>query len=137
VPIEIAFDGTIPDSVKFTGYVRDADLPLIYRGADLVAYPSLYEGFGLPVLESMAVGTPVLTSNISSLPEVAAGAALLVDPFDVAAISEGLNRALNDDSWRRWAVEAGHERADVLSWQKNAAETANLYRQLWAERGGR
>ncbi|PQV63704.1 Glycosyltransferase involved in cell wall bisynthesis [Abditibacterium utsteinense] len=134
LPPEIAQTGDLPPSVHFTGYLPDADLPLVYRGADLVAYPSLYEGFGLPVLEGMAAGTPVLTSTVSSLPEIAGGAALLVDPFDVTAIAEALNRALSDIQWRRDAIEAGRERAHELSWAKNADETAKLYVQLAEER---
>src|SRR4051812_28841167 len=76
--------------VHFTGYVEEADLPALYNGAALFAFPSLYEGFGLPVLEAMACGTPVVTSNSSSLPEVAGDAALLVDPYDVAALADAM-----------------------------------------------
>jgi glycosyltransferase involved in cell wall biosynthesis len=82
--------------VKFTGYVPDEDLPALYNGADLFCFPSLYEGFGLPVLEAMACGTPVVTSNTSSLPEVAGEAALLVDPYDVEAIAAAMRRVLED-----------------------------------------
>ena len=137
LPVEIAQSDSWPNSIHFTGYLPDADLPLVYRGADLVAYPSLYEGFGLPVLEGMAAGTPVLTSDVSSLPEIAGGAALLVDPFNIEKIAEGLNRALNDTGWRRDAIEAGRERAYALSWSKNAEETAQLYRKLSEEQPSR
>ena len=134
LPPEVAQTGEVPDGVIFTGYVQDEDLPVLYRGADLVAYPSIYEGFGLPVLESMAVGTPVLTSNVSSLPEVAGGCAQLVDPFDVSAICEGLNRALNDETWRKEAVAMGRERARELSWDANAQQTAEIYHQLMEQK---
>jgi glycosyltransferase involved in cell wall biosynthesis len=117
-------------AVRFTGYVADADLPMLYRGARLVAYPSIYEGFGMPVLEGMAAGVPVLTSSASSLPEVAGGAAMLVDPFDVDAIGRGLVEALRNDAWRARAVTAGRNRAAELSWDVNAEKTAELYRRL-------
>src|SRR5262249_38222888 len=80
--------------VHFTGYVADEDLPALYSGADLFAFPSIYEGFGLPVLEAMACGTPVITSNTSSLPEVAGDAALLVDAYDVDAIASAMRGVL-------------------------------------------
>jgi glycosyltransferase involved in cell wall biosynthesis len=118
-------------AVHFTGYVEDADLPALYRGADLAAYPSFYEGFGMPVLEGMAVGVPVLTSSVSSLPEVAGGAAMLVDPYNVDDIARGLYRALTDRLWRTFAVEAGRARALQLSWDENARQTERVYQDLW------
>lgn len=121
------------EGIHLTGYVDDVDLPALYRGADLIAYPSLYEGFGMPVLEGMAAGVPVLTSCVSSLPEVAGGAAMLVDPYDVDGIAAGLHRALADQGWRRSAVSAGCARASALSWDENARQTAVLYHQVWKE----
>ena len=121
--------------IQFTGYVEDNDLPRLYRGADLVAYPSLYEGFGMPVLEGMAAGTPVLTSSVSSLPEVAGGAALLVDPLDPDDIAAGLFTALTDTAWREQAARAGLQRAASLTWAENARLTAALYTQLHAAAG--
>lgn len=118
-------------TIQFTGYVPDADLPTLYRGADLVAYPSLYEGFGMPVLEGMAASVPVLTSNLSSLPEVAGGAAMLVNPLDVDDIARGLHRALTDTDWRTFAARTGHERALSLSWEENARQTVAVYEALW------
>jgi glycosyltransferase involved in cell wall biosynthesis len=82
--------------VHFTGFVEEEDLPALYNGADLFAFPSLYEGFGLPPLEAMACGTPVVTSNSSSLPEVVGDAAIMVDPYDVDAIAGAMARVLND-----------------------------------------
>lgn len=120
-----------PGAVHFAGYVEDADLPLLYRGADLVAYPSTYEGFGMPVLEGMAAGVPVLTSSVSSLPEVAGGAAMLVDPYDVEKIATGLHRALTDHQWRAAAAIAGPARAETLSWAENARQTSEVYCRLW------
>lgn len=119
--------------VHFPGYVSDADLPLVYRAADLVAYPSIYEGFGMPVLEGMAAGTPVLTSSVSSLPEVAGEAGLLVDPFDPDAIAAGLRRGLTDLPWRQFAAAAGRARASLLSWEENARLTAKVYQEMWEQ----
>lgn len=127
----IAAEDVRRGDIRFTGYVEDRDLPLLYRGADLVAYPSLYEGFGMPVLEGMAAGVPVLTSSVSSLPEVAGGAAMLVDPFDTEAVAEGLHTALTDTRWRSQAVEAGSRRASQLLWTENAGKTASVYHELY------
>ena len=118
-------------AIHFAGYVEDADLPVLYRGADLVAYPSIYEGFGMPVLEGMATGVPVLTSSVSSLPEVAGGAAMLVDPYDLEGMATGLHRALTDRDWRAEAAVAGPARAAALSWAENARQTSEVYYQLW------
>jgi glycosyltransferase involved in cell wall biosynthesis len=115
----------------FTGYVDETDLPALYRGADVVAYPSIYEGFGMPVLEGLAAGVPVVTSNVSSLPEVAGGAALTVDPFDPEAIARGLAQALTDQAWRNMAIRRGLARASELTWHANAQRTAALYQELW------
>ena len=120
-------------ALHFTGFLEEADLPTLYRGADLVAYPSLYEGFGMPVLEAMAAGVPVLTSTVSSLPEVAGGAALLVDPEDVDAMAAGLRRALTDQAWREEAVHAGRARAAALTWDANARQTSAVYDALWQQ----
>jgi glycosyltransferase involved in cell wall biosynthesis len=119
--------------VHFPGYVTNADLPMVYRAADLVAYPSIYEGFGMPVLEGMAAGTPVLTSSVSSLPEVAGGAALLVDPFDPDAIAAGIRRGVSDSDWRAKAVAAGRDRALELSWERNARQTSDVYQEMWEQ----
>lgn len=116
--------------VHHTGRVDETDLLGLYAGADLLAYPSTYEGFGMPVLEGMASGVPVLTSSVSCLPEVAGGAALLVDPFDIDSIAEGLRRGLTDEGWRRSAVEQGLARAAALTWSANAEATAQVYREL-------
>jgi glycosyltransferase involved in cell wall biosynthesis len=110
------------------GCVPQRHLPALYGGARLFAYISLYEGFGLPVAEAMACGTPVLTSNVSSLPEVAAGAAMPVDPADENDIARRLATALSDETWRRRATAAGLRRAAQLSWDRTAAETVAVYR---------
>jgi glycosyltransferase involved in cell wall biosynthesis len=119
--------------VKLAGRVGDRLLHALYQAADGLAYPSLYEGFGLPVLEAMANGTPVLTSDCSSLPEVAGGAALLVDPLDRAAIAAGLVRLAGDAALRDRLTEAGRRRAAGFSWRATAAATWATYREV-AER---
>ena len=116
--------------VKLAGPVGDALLHALYQAADGLAYPSLYEGFGLPVLEAMANGIPVLTSDRSSLPEVAGDAALLVDPLDRAAIGAGLVRLAGDPDLRRDLVEAGRRRAAGFTWRATAAATWATYREV-------
>lgn len=115
---------------RLIGFADDADLPALYSGAACLAFPSLYEGFGLPVLEAMACGTPVVTSAVSSLPEVAGDAALLVDPTDQDAITAALRRLLDDAALRVTLVERGYERAAYFTWQRAAQELKNVYSQL-------
>jgi len=112
-----------PPSVKSLGYVDDQDLPALYGGALCFAFPSLYEGFGLPVLEAMACGVPVLTSNVTSLPEVAGDAALLIDPYCIESLAAGLQKLLRDDQLRRELSLRGLERAQPFTWQRTAAAT--------------
>ena len=115
-----------PDRVAAIGAVPEADLPALYRRADAFAYPSLYEGFGLPVLEAMIAGVPVLTSDTSSMPEVGGDAALYVSPRDVAAIRDGLARLLGDDALRARLAAAGPARAAEFSWARYAAAMRGL-----------
>ena len=117
----------LSDRVVMTGFVEDEDLPILYRAADLFVFPSLYEGFGFPIIEAMACGTPVITSNVSSMPEVAGDAALLVDPYDVDAIAKAIHRVLTDNSLRETLVKEGLERVKQFSWQKCAEETIKVY----------
>jgi glycosyltransferase involved in cell wall biosynthesis len=116
----------IAERVHFTGYVDDTDMPALMSGALAFAFPSLYEGFGMPVLEAMACGTPVLTSTTSSLPEVAGDAALLVDPHDTAAIAAGLARLVDDAPLREHLRQRGLERAARFSWSHCAEETLRV-----------
>ena len=120
--------------VRFLGYVPDDDLPVLYSAATFLAFPSLYEGFGLPVLEAMACGTPVVTSDISAPAEVAGNAALLVDPYDVSALAQAMGRLLSDASLRAELSMRGLERARQFSWQRTARETLSLYQIVAAQR---
>lgn len=108
--------------VIFTGFAADADLPALYSGADLFIFPSLYEGFGLPPLEAMACGTPVITSNVSSLPEVVGGAAITVDPNDTSAIAKAILHILNDADTAEQLRQRGFQRAAQFSWTRTARE---------------
>jgi len=110
--------------VAFAGRVSEPELAKLYRGARALAFPSLYEGFGLPVVEAMACGTPVMTSNISVLPETAGGAALLVDPHSVDEIAQGIELLLSDADLRAELIEKGLQRAKDFSWDKVAAVVA-------------
>jgi glycosyltransferase involved in cell wall biosynthesis len=118
------------DAVRFLGYVPAADLPLCYNAAGVFVYPSLYEGFGLPPLEAMACGTPVVASNTSSLPEVLGDAALLVDPHDPAALADALASALSDTPLRQRLRAAGLARARQFSWQRMAEQTLAVYHNV-------
>ncbi len=120
--------------VIFTGYVPDEDLPAIYSAAELFVFPSLYEGFGLPVLEAMACGVPVICSNTSSLPEVAGDAALLVDPTDVRALAGAMEQALTDEALRVTLRARGIERAQRFTWARAAQETMQVYENVVALR---
>jgi glycosyltransferase involved in cell wall biosynthesis len=118
----------LADRIVFAGYVADDELPRWYQAATIFCYPSLYEGFGLPVLEAMACGTPVVTSMTSSLPELASGAAALVDPTDVAALAAALSALLADAPRRAEMRRAGIERARGYSWERTAAATYAVMR---------
>ena len=116
------------------GYVDQSLLPQLIAGARCFIFPSLYEGFGLPVLEAMASGVPVVTADCASLPEVAQGAALLVNPLELESIAAGITRALQDDDWCHHAVAAGLRVAAEYSWDKTAQQTVEVYRQIGAMR---
>jgi glycosyltransferase involved in cell wall biosynthesis len=107
--------------VRLLDYVPDADLAGLYSGARVFAFPSLYEGFGFPVLEAMACGVPVVCANTSSLPELAGDAALSVDPLDTAALAAALGRALTDDALRAELVERGYQQIERFTWARAAA----------------
>lgn len=116
---------------RYIGYVSSDDLPYVVAGARLFAFPSLYEGFGLPVLEAMASGVPVVCSSSSSLPEVAGDAALMCEPEDVGQLSRLLRRGLEDGVWRECARLSGARRATKFSWEACAVATGEAYIAAW------
>ncbi len=118
------------ERVIFPGFVADADLPALYSAARVLAYPSIYEGFGLPMLEAMACGTPVVTSTAACLPEVAGDAALLVPPTDVDALAAALDRALTDKALRTDLIAKGLARARQFTWDKSARQLLDIYGRL-------
>jgi glycosyltransferase involved in cell wall biosynthesis len=123
----------LTDRVRFVGYVPEEEKCAWYNAATCFCYPSLYEGFGLPPLEAMACGVPVITSNTSSLPEVVGDAGLTVAPDDVHALSDALHRVLTDATLRGELVERGRERAAGLTWNRTAHQTTQVYRQVWRQ----
>lgn len=124
----------INNSVYFAGVISDEMLSSYYRGAVALAFPSLYEGFGLPALEAMACGTPVVTSNVTALPEVVGDAAVLVDPYDVDSIAEGIRRVVEDSALRETLRRKGLERARQFSWDRTAELTWKVLQEA-AENG--
>jgi glycosyltransferase involved in cell wall biosynthesis len=120
----------LEDRVRFTGYVPDEDLPALYSAADLFTFPSLYEGFGLPVLEAMACGVPVVCSNTSSLPEVVGEAGIMVEPHNVHALARAMGRVLTDEALRASLRARGLERAQRFTWEEAAKRTVEVYRQV-------
>ena len=120
----------LDQAVMFPGFIDDDHLPALYSGAALFVFPSLYEGFGLPVLEAMACGVPVVTSDAASMPEVAGGAALLVDPRDVDALAAAIAQGLSDEGLRRRLRSAGLARAAQFSWRRTARRTLDVYASL-------
>ena len=116
--------------VRFLGYLSDDMLAILYRLASAFVFPSLYEGFGLPPLEAMASGTPVVTSNVSSLPEVTGGAAVLVDPYEVDSIREGIERVLTDPTLCEELRSKGIARSREFSWESSVARTREIYEEV-------
>lgn len=120
----------LEDDVLFTGYASEADKAALYRYASVFAYPSLYEGFGIPIVEAMAAGVPVVCSCTSSMPEVAGDAALLVNPGDTDAIAEAIYRLLTDEALRNSKIALGKVQAAKFSWNKSADNLISLYRSM-------
>ena len=120
----------VRDSVVLTGYVPEPDLPALYSGALCFVYPSYFEGFGLPPLEAMKCGAPVIVGNATSLPEVVGEAALKVDPFDVSAIAEAMDRLINNSQLRTELSVKGQARAKMFDWTDTARRTLAVYEQV-------
>jgi len=124
---------SISKYVRFLGYVTDEDLPALYSGAVGLVFPSLYEGFGLPILEAFACGCPVLTSKIGAMAEVAGDAALLVDPYNKDEIAAGLKKLVSDRNFREDLIKKGSERVKEFSWEKVAKETIKVFEKVYSE----
>ena len=122
-------DSGLSGAVQWVGLIPDADLPAFYAGAGCFVYPSLFEGFGLPLVEAMACGCPVVTSDRTSCPEVAGTAALLVDPEDVMAIAKAIARILDDDALRADLRERGLARSRLFTWEESARRTIGVLRE--------
>ncbi|UCF93738.1 MAG: glycosyltransferase family 4 protein [Desulfobacterales bacterium] len=120
---------SLENAVRFLGPVAEEDLPALYCGASLFVFPSECEGFGLPVLEAMACGTPVITSNVSAMPEVAGQSALLVNPYDVAGLAQAMRQVLQTPSLREDLVRRGLQRVKDFSWKRCATATLDVYAQ--------
>lgn len=120
---QLVFELGLKDRIRFTGYISSSDLPILYNLAEAFIYPSFYEGFGLPVLEAMACGTPVVTSNVSSLPEVGGNAVVSINPRSVDELANEIRRILSDKELRSRCITKGLERAKIFSWEKCALET--------------
>jgi glycosyltransferase involved in cell wall biosynthesis len=118
------------DRVIFTGFITEDELDNLLRSARLLIYPSLYEGFGIPILEAMMVGTPVVTSQVTAMPEVAGDAALLVDPLDVHAMAQAMQRVLSDKKLRQSLVRKGRERARPYTWESTCSQYCDMYEEL-------
>jgi glycosyltransferase involved in cell wall biosynthesis len=130
---ELARAPELKNSVRFHGYAGSEELPLWYNGADLFVYPSAYEGFGLPVLEAMACGVPVITTSSSSLVEVAGGACMTVEPGSQEALEWAMRELLAGDDMRERLREAGLARAAQFSWARTAAETVGIYARVMGQ----
>jgi glycosyltransferase involved in cell wall biosynthesis len=128
--VERASTSSARDRIDLLGFVSDRERASLYRRCGIFAFPSLDEGFGMPVLEAMAAGAPVLTSNRSSLPEVAGDAALLVDPYDTDAIAHGLRRLITQPPLRDMLIKLGAERAQEFTWERAVNSTWDVYREL-------
>ena len=120
----------LQDRVRATGWISHDDLPAVYSLADLFAFPSLYEGFGIPLLEAMACGCPIVTANTCAPPEVVDGAAYLVDPLSVDDIEKGLRSVLSDPQERSRLIKAGLIRANDFSWEKCARQVLDLFEHV-------
>ena len=127
---ELVIELKLSDEVIFTGYIPDEDLVKFYNAADLFVFPSLYEGFGLPPLEAMACGCPVIVSNTSSLPEVVGNAGILIDPHDFDALAEEMYQILTNNDLKQNLSKKSVTRAKLFSWEKTARETWKVYEKV-------
>ncbi|ADD01944.1 glycosyl transferase group 1 [Thermoanaerobacter italicus Ab9] len=133
---KLAKELNLVDKVLFINYVPQEDLPYLYSAAKCLVYPSLYEGFGLPPLEAMACGCPVITSNTSSLPEVVGDAGIMVNPHSIEELAKAIDLVLSNENLRKEMIEKGLKRAKKFSWEKTAEETLKVYEEVYKEAFG-
>ncbi len=130
-------DNELRSRIILTGYVINTDLPAIYNLCNIFLYPSLRESFGIPMLEAMRCGVPVITSNTSSMPEVSGGAAYIVDPYKPEEITNAIITLLNNKELREELVKKGFERSQKFSWKNMAKEVLELYKSVYAKHQSR
>ena len=129
-PEKVTKQLNLADDVIFLGYVEDKEIQALYKDSSCFIFPSIYEGFGLPLLEAMACGVPIITSNISSMPEVVGRAAITIDPYNIIEISSAMEKIHFDNSIRQNMIKLGFERIKEFSWQKSAEQTLLLYESI-------
>ncbi len=127
-------DFELDQHIVFPGYIPDEHLPALYSGAEVFVFPSIYEGFGLPVLEAMSCGVPVVTSQVSSLPEIVGKAGLLIDPHQPETIASGILNVLSDRQLQEQMRDNGYRQAQKFSWERTAQETYQVYREIYENR---
>ena len=117
-------------NIQMLDYIAEEDKIALYKGAELFVFPSLYEGFGMPVLEAMASGTPVITSNVSSLPEVAGDAAILVNPYDVKEISKAMKNIIENEELKKKMIRKGLDQVKKFTWEESVKKLEKIYSEL-------
>jgi len=122
------------DDVVFTGFILEEEMPIIINAASLFVFPSLYEGFGIPLIEAMACGIPILASNVSSIPEVVGSAALLFDPYNINEMANTISRGITDEDLRQKLVRKGFERIKKYSWENTAKEILGVFEKVYDDR---
>ena len=130
--IEIG-DPSLKERIILTGYVKNTDLPAIYSQCEVFLYPSLRESFGIPLLEGMACGVPVITSNSSSMPEIAGNAAYLVDPFNPGEITTAMIKVTGNESLRKELISKGEIQAEKFSWRAMAENVLSIYKEIYSQ----
>lgn len=122
------------NNILFTGFVSQAELPIFYNACEAFVYPSTYEGFGLPPLEAMNCGTPVITSNVTSIPEVVGDAGILINPYDISNLTTAIGNLLSNESLRNELSKKGYERSKDFSWKKTAENTLSVYEKVYLDK---
>lgn len=128
---ELSNNLELASKIIFTGYAPEEHLPLLYNACDVFVYPSLYEGFGLPPLEAMSCGTPVITSNLTSIPEVVGDAGILINPYNEEDLMEAIKKMLTDEDLRHFYSERGLKRSESFNWRKTAELTLDVYKKVY------